>query len=255
MTKFDVLIIGGGPAAITICKVLGSTKQVGIIRPENYSMIYCAMPYVIENVLPIEKTFKKDELVTHGGACLIRDKAVSIDIEGKTVQTATGRIYGYEKLVIATGASPILPKIEGHDLEGVVTFKTEDDLRAIKAAADNGLKKAVVVGAGAIGIELAQALNKVGVETHLVDMESYILPNMMDPDMIEEAQEKLIAGGIHLHMENKVIALKGETAVEEVIFDHGSSIRFHSMDECSEADKPVPPRGLVVFCGGHASEP
>ena len=87
MTKFDVLIIGGGPVAITVCKTIGRKKQVGVIRPEDYSMIYCAMPYVIEKILPIEKTFKKDELVTDTGATLLRDTATSVDFKNKTVQT------------------------------------------------------------------------------------------------------------------------------------------------------------------------
>ena len=58
--RFDVLIIGGGPAAITIVKTLAGKKKAAVIRPEEHSMIYCAMPYVIEKILPMEKTFKKD---------------------------------------------------------------------------------------------------------------------------------------------------------------------------------------------------
>jgi thioredoxin reductase len=67
MRTYDVLSIGGGPAGITIAKILGKKMKVGIIRPENHSMIYCAMPYVIENIIPKEKTLKKDELVTESG--------------------------------------------------------------------------------------------------------------------------------------------------------------------------------------------
>ncbi len=66
--KFDLLIIGGGPAGITLAKELGHKEKVGVIRPEDHSLIYCAMPYVIEKILPIEKTHKKDALVTDAGA-------------------------------------------------------------------------------------------------------------------------------------------------------------------------------------------
>lgn len=249
MTNFDVLIIGGGPVAITICKTIGKIKQVGVIRPEDYSMIYCAMPYVIENILPIEKTFKKDALVTDSGATLIRDTATAINFENKTVQTLSGQTYGYDKLVIATGASPLLPRLDGYDLKGVMTFKREQDLRKIQAAAGNGMNKAVVVGAGAIGIELAQALNKIGKETHLVDMEAHILPNMMDREMVESAQQELVASGIKLHLNSGVVALKGKDIVEEVVLDNGTAIRFHSMDDCSEADRSYG-SGLVVFAVG-----
>jgi NADH dehydrogenase/NADH oxidase (H2O2-forming) len=226
--KFDVLIIGGGPAAITIVKTLAGKKKAAVIRPEDHSMIYCAMPYVIEKTLPMEKTFKKDDLVTGTGAALIRDTVTGVDFEAKTVVTASGATYGYDKLVIATGASPFLPPVPGRDLEGVMTFKTEADLRKIHAGTENGLRRAVVVGAGAIGIELAQALRSVGMETHLVDMETQVLPNLVDGDMAKEAQERLAAIGINLHLGERVTALKGEKAVRELVLHSGKSIPLHS---------------------------
>lgn len=250
MKKFDVLIIGGGPAAITICKILGQKKQVGVIRPEDYSMIYCAMPYVVEKILPVQKTFKKDELVTDTGATLIRDRVTHVNFETKTVETEDGQTLVYDKLIITTGASPVLPKLEGYNLKGVTTFKTEKDLRRIQAATENGTKKAVVVGAGAIGIELAQALNKIDIETHLVDAEAHILPNMMDHEMVEAAQTELVAGGVNLHLNNKVVALKGKEHVEEVMLEDGTAIDFRSADGCSEADKAETGMGLVVFAVG-----
>lgn len=67
---------------------------------------------------------------------------------------------GYGKLVIATGATPVLPPVPGRDLNGVMTFITANDLRRIMEQVDNGLKKAVVVGAGVIGIELVQGLQE-----------------------------------------------------------------------------------------------
>ncbi|MCW8858778.1 MAG: FAD-dependent oxidoreductase, partial [Deltaproteobacteria bacterium] len=187
--NYDVLTIGGGPAAITIAKILGQKKTVGVIRPENFSMIYCAMPYAIEDIVSLEKTFKQDNLVTDAGADLIRDKVVSVNFDEKTVLTEEGQTFGYEKLIIATGASPFLPPIEGIGYEGVYVFKWEDDLKRLnEAVKDKKLKKAVVVGAGAIGVELALALQHCGLETHLVDMVETVLPNLLDPDMSVQAE-------------------------------------------------------------------
>jgi len=244
---FDVLIIGGGPAAITIVKTLAGKKKAAVIRPEDHSMIYCAMPYVIEKILPMEKTFKKDELVTSTGAELIRDTVTNVDFGAKSVFTVSGEEYRYDKLVIATGASPVLPPVPGKDLEGVMTFKTEPDLRKILAETENGLRRAVVVGAGAIGIELAQALQSVGVETHLVDMETQVLPNLVDGDMAKEAMERLTAMGIHLHLGERVTALKGEKAVRELVFDSGKSIQLDSDENSDPVGKG---RGVVVFAVG-----
>ncbi|MCK5036017.1 MAG: FAD-dependent oxidoreductase [Candidatus Sabulitectum sp.] len=249
MNKYDILVIGGGPAAITIAKTIQGKLSVGIIRPEDHSMIYCAMPYAIEGLLPFEKTLKKDAIVTEAKASLIRDKVTKVNFHAKTVETEKSGEIAYGKLVIATGATPVLPPIPGRDLNGVMTFKTANDLQRIMEQVDNGLKKAVVVGAGAIGIELAQALNERNVETHLVDMGDYILPNMVDYGIVERTQESLIKSGVKLHLKSKVTALQGETVVEEVLLENMQIIHFDQMDHCSEAGTAILP-GLVVFAVG-----
>jgi len=237
MKEFEVLVIGGGPAAITIVKNLKNEKNVAIIRPEDYSMIYCAMPYAIEGVLDFKKTLKKDSIVTDAGATLIRDYVTQIDFKNKIVKTQKGDTYGYKELIIATGAEPILPPIDGRQLKGVRTFKTQEDLKDIMELVKEGLTEAVIVGAGAIGIELAQALNKVGIETHLVDMFKTILPNMVDEDMIGHVQEALEQSGINLHLGQRVSKLVGKEHVDYVELDNGEKIEMSS--------KP-----LVVFAVG-----
>ncbi len=225
MEKHDVLVIGGGPAAITIAKNIQDKRDIGIIRPEDHSMIYCAMPYVIENLLPYEKTLKKDKIVTETGAALIRDTAVEVDFDNKVVTTLKGDKYSYNELVIAVGASPILPPINGTELENVSTFKSEEDLKKILDIVDSGLGSAAVVGAGAIGIELAQAFNERGIETNLIDMMPTVLPNMLDSEMSKEAEAELKDLGINLYLDNKVIELKGEGKVEEVILGNGEAVK------------------------------
>jgi len=250
MEKYDVLVIGGGPAAITIAKNVGSSLKTAVIRPEDHSMIYCAMPYVIEGLLPLEKSLKKDALVTDAGAELIRDTVKSVDFAAKTVLTEKGGSYSYDKLVIATGANPVLPPVKGSGFKEVMTFKTEADLRRITGFLERGIEKAVVVGAGAIGIELAQALNNKGLETHLVDMANQILPNMMDYEMVEDAEEELVKSGVNLHLRNKVAALEGRYFVERVVLEKGQTIYFGSLDDCSESEREEHVAGLVVFAVG-----
>jgi len=247
MNKYELLIIGGGPAAITVAKNLNGAMKIGVIRPEDHSMIYCVMPYAIEGLLPFEKTLKKDSLITDAKADLIRDKAIKVDFDSKVVTTVDNGEISYEKLVIATGANPVIPNIEGSDLKDVMTFKTEKDLKKIMNLVDNGLQKAVVVGAGAIGIELAQALNERKVETHLVDMEDYILPNMTDYEIVEEAQNALIESGIHLHMRSKILALKGDKYISEVVLEK-DSIHLRTLDECVEDTQQN--SSLVIFAIG-----
>ncbi len=248
MKSFDLIIIGGGPAAITIVKTIQNKMKIAVIRPEDHSMIYCAMPYAIEKLLPFEKILKKDELVTDAKAKLIRDKVIKVEFDNKIVITEKNGTINYDKLVIATGATPILPPIEGHKHSNVMTFKTEKDLKKIIKFVDNGLQKAVVVGAGAIGIELAQAFNERKVETHLVDMTDSILPNMVDVDMVEDVQEALVKLGIHLHLRSKVKALKGVEKVESVVLNNNRVISLNNYDDCSTALKKI--TGIVVFAVG-----
>src|SRR6056297_393674 len=224
LNNYDLLIIGGGPAGITLSKNIKNKRDVGIIRPEDHSMIYCAMPYVIEDLLPYEKTLKSDSIVTETGAELIRDRAIDIDFENKIVKTEKNNEYGYNELIIATGADPILPPIPGSELDNVMTFKTENDLEKILDIVDNDIKNASVVGAGAIGIELAQALNEKGINTNLIDKMPSVLPNLLDEDMSKKAGEELNELGLDLYLDSKVEKLEGNSKVKSIILEGNEKV-------------------------------
>lgn len=219
MIKHEIIVIGGGPAGITLAKMLG--ERVAVIRPEKASMIYCALPYVIEGIISHGDTLKSDNLVTGSGAALIRDTVETVDLDKKILKMGSGEEYEYEKLVIATGAVPFIPPIPGRDLKGVMGFKTEKDLAIVNHIVNEGLDRAVVVGAGAIGIELAQALNHRGVEVELVDLEDSVLPNLIDRDMQDLLYKELDGQGVNIHLGVKVTEVKGTDQAEGVVLDNG----------------------------------
>ncbi len=238
MKSYDALTIGGGPAGITLAKILGKSMSVGIIRPEEHSLVYCAMPYVIEKKVPLEKTLKSDSLITDTGADLIRGSVARVNFADKTVTLESDELIGYTRLIIATGAVPVLPPIPGNTLKGVLTFKTREDLDRIQAAVqEQKLQKAVVVGAGAIGIELAQALNQINVDCRLVDVAANVLPNLVEADFAEDLQQELKHLGIQLFLKRKVTEIAGNEFAESVILDSGESIDLDGS-------------GLVVFAVG-----
>ncbi|RKX23130.1 MAG: FAD-dependent pyridine nucleotide-disulfide oxidoreductase [Candidatus Zixiibacteriota bacterium] len=239
MKTYDILTIGGGPAGITLAKILGGKKKVGIVRPEDHSMVYCAMPYVLENLIPKEKILKRDELITDSGADLIRATVTDVSFKNKNITFNDGSKCKYEKLIIATGATPTIPPIDGKDLKGVYTFKTENDLKLIETVIkEKKIKKAVVIGAGAIGIELAQALNSIVAECHLVEMAGSILPNLINEDFSKDAQEEIKKMGILLHLNDRVTQIKGKDRIEKIVLSEGVDISFDDNE------------GLVVFATG-----
>ena len=242
-SHFKNIVIGGGPAGITLAKQLG--KDLAVVRPEKASMIYCAMPYVIEGLISHDVTLKSDNLVIGTGASLFRDTVTAIDFTGKTLQMDSGDVLAYDKLILATGAEPFIPPVPGHDLHGVMGFKTENDMAAIHGMVENGLTKAVVVGAGAIGVELAQALNHRDVETHLVDMADSILPNLVDPDTSELALEELKEQGVHIYLGVRVTEVTGLENAQGVLLNSGDSI------DVSGAQGEG---GMVVFAAGMRPE-
>jgi len=251
--KYDLVVIGGGPAGITLAKRLGTRFKTAIIRPEDYSMVYCAMPYVIENLIDKAKCFKKDDLVTNSGAELIRDQVVSVDFETKSVSLKHEDKIHSDKLVIASGANPFIPDIDGVTLDGVMGFKTQKDLEHINSLVANGLQEAVVVGAGAIGIELAQAHKHKGLEVYLVDVASQVLPNLVGREFAQKAAEELIRNGIHLITNSRVEKLSGKAFVSKVHLSSSEIIDFDRYEPCTGSDH-MKIKGLVVFATGVAPE-
>jgi len=250
MNKFDLLVIGGGPAAITLAKNMGPKTKMGIIRPEDHSMIYCAMPYAIEGLLDPSKTLKSDKIVEDTGADLIRDKVISVDFKAKQVSCVSGVEYAWEQLVIATGAEPILPPLPGHELSGVTVFKSETDMVCIEGYVERGIRNAVVVGAGAIGVELAQALGSKDITTHLVDMVDAVLPNLADPEMTAGAIKELEGSGVQLHLGRKVQSLEGTSEGTSEGTTSQNSLAADTVSAVLLDNDERLPAELVVFAVG-----
>jgi len=247
MKVFDFIVVGGGPAGISLAKMLGKKSSIAIIRPEDYSMIYCALPYAVEGLIGNEKTFKSDSLVIDAGAELIRDTVVDVNTDEKFVVLESDEKLEYKKLIIASGVTPFIPLIPGSNLKSITGFKTEKDLLGIQEHLENGINKAVVIGAGAIGIEIAQAFVFKGLSVDLIDMADSVLPNLLDKDMSANLEYELANKGIRFHKNSKVISLKGKEYVEEVLMDNGKSISFSENDDKTYS-------GIVVFAVGMKSE-
>ena len=224
-----VLIIGGvaaGTKAAAKIKREDRSAEVTILtKGKDISYAGCGLPYYVGDVI---KT--REELVVNtpeafarltGARVLTRTEATKVNREEKTVEAvnAEGKsaVYPYDKLVIATGASPFCPDCGGLDLKNVFFMRTPDDAVALREAVDQGgVKKAVVVGGGFIGLEVAENLNAKGVRVSVIDFAPHILPGFLDPECSGYVEDVLAENGIMCFTGVALEEILGTEKVEKV---------------------------------------
>ena len=228
-----IVILGGVAAGTKIAAKLmreGRNNEVLILnKGADISYAGCGLPYYVGHVIEekeslIVNTPQKYEALT-GARVLTRMEAVEVDRDAKQVtavhlDTREKTVYSYDKLVIATGASPVRPPIEGVDLENVFFMRTPEDAIALRnLISDGGIKRAVVVGAGYIGLEIAENLAKDGVKPFVLDMAPHVLPGF-DEEFATYIEGKLADAGIPVVTGVRVTGLEGEGGkVKKVLTD------------------------------------
>ena len=225
-----VLVLGGVAAGTKIAAKLmreDRSNEVTILnKGKNISYAGCGLPYYVGHVIE-----DKDQLIVNtpekyskltGVEVLTEVEATKVDVEAKKVtavdlKTQEETVYDYDKLVISVGASPVKPPIEGCDLENVFFMRTPEDAIRLREVVDSGnVKKAVVVGAGYIGLEIAENLKEMGVRPFVLDMAPQVLAPGFDKEMAEYAENKLVEAGIPVVTNVMVTGIEGDGKVEKV---------------------------------------
>lgn len=227
-----VLIIGGvaaGTKAAAKLKRENQDAEVTIVTmSKDISYAGCGLPYYVGGVIQersglIVNTPENFSKLT-GALVETGVEVTGLDRENrsvKAVRTDTGEetCYTYDKLVIATGASPVRPPVEGVDLKHVYFMRTPDDAEALRCAVDNGeIKRAVVAGGGFIGLEVAENLQEKGIRVTVIDMAPQIMPGF-DHEVAEYAEEYLADQGIVALTGTKLEGILGDGKVEKVKTD------------------------------------
>ncbi len=231
-----VLVIGGvaaGTKAAAKFKREDRSAQVTVLQKgEDISYAGCGLPYYVGGAIEskeelIVNTPEKFQALT-GVEVLTLREAVRLDagahqVTAKNLKTGETETYSYDALVVAVGASPILPPIEGAGLSGVFQMRTPEDAVSLREYLDaNGVKKAVIVGGGFIGLEMAENLLSRGVAPTVVEAQNQLLPGVLDPEMAAYVKRHLQQKGVRVLTGTKAEALLGEGKVESVRTGSGS---------------------------------
>ncbi len=206
--------VAGGATAAARARRVGEDAEIVIFeRGEYISFANCGLPYYIGNVIK-----KRDDLLLatpeefrtrYRIDVRIFSEVTGIDAGRKTVavrDARTGEAYeeSYDKLILSPGAEPIKPRLEGVDLENIFHLRNVPDSDRIKKIIDEKMpERAVVVGGGFIGIEMAENLAERGVKTTIVEMLDQVMPSL-DWEMASMLHEHLRAKNVDLELENGV---------------------------------------------------
>lgn len=230
------LVIGGvaaGTKAAAKLKREDRSAEVTLItKSRDISYAGCGLPYYVGGLIETEEelivnTPKKFEGLT-GVKVLTEREAVHLDAEKKTVQaknllSGEEEEYSYDNLIIATGASAIVPNVPGISLPGVFQMRTPQDAYDLRAyIEEQSVKRAVVAGGGFIGLEIAENLQAKGISVTVIDMASQIMPNVFDPEMADYAKKHLQKSGIRIQTGTALKAVLGEEKASGIQTDHGT---------------------------------
>lgn len=228
------VILGGvaaGTKAAAKIKRLDRQAEVKIFtKSTDISYAGCGLPYYIGGDIPSRDGLIVNSPEKYAGLTSTQVQtgceATGIDSTEKkvTLRKADGETFTetYDKLIISTGAEPFIPPVEGVKLPGVFTLRTPDDAVAIRAfAEEKNCRKAVVCGAGFIGLEAAENLAAMHIDVTVIDAAPQVMPNAFDPDMAGYAKRQLKAAGMRVLTATSLTGITGEGRAQTVQTDHG----------------------------------
>lgn len=231
MTK--IVLIGanhaGTAAANTILDTYKDVQLTVIDRNSNISYLGCGTAlWIGRQIEDSDGLFYSsgDVLRSKGATVHMETEVKDIDFDGKKVcavsKDGEELVVCYDKLILATGSLPIRPNIPGMDLEHVQFVKLFQDAQTANAALDQpDIRNVAVVGAGYIGVELAEAIQRRGKNALLFEAADTCLSSYYDPWFTEDMDAVLKNGGVALHYEQKVKEIRGNGKVASILTDKG----------------------------------
>lgn len=222
-------VAGGASAAARLRRLSEEFEIVLFEKGENISFANCGLPYFIGDVIKNrealllmtpEKMKARFDIDVRVKSCIIGVDSKNNEVE---VETLDGKRYkeGYDFLVLAPGAKPVVPPIKGIESEKIYTLRNVKDMDRIKnKALEIEGKKAAVIGGGFVGIESAENLKHLGLEVSLVEaMDSILSP--YDKEMAEFLELELKRNGVNVKTNTKVVEFVEKNDGIEIIYENG----------------------------------
>ena len=231
-----IVIVGGvAGGATAAARIRRNTEKAEIVlfeKGDYISYANCGLPYYIGGVIEERGRLFVQTPEAFGRRFRVdvrtRSEVTKVDVKRKcvTVRTADGKTYteAYDKLLLSPGASPVRPPLPGVDSEGIFTLRNVADTDRIKAyMQERQVKRAVIVGGGFIGLEMAENLHRAGAEVAVVEMADQVM-GPVDYSMAALVHEHLQQKGVRLYLKQAVEAFERKGDDIAVKFKSGVSI-------------------------------
>ena len=220
MERADIVIIGGSAAGATAavsCKRRNPGKSITVIRQEEQVSIPCGIPYIFGTLGSPQKNLIPDTLLTSNRVQIVISAAEKIDRKRKLVHTAKGEQISYDRLILATGSSPVVLPIPGIEKENVFIVKKEVGYLQKMLEEVNKSSDIVIIGGGFIGAEFADECKKNRqANVTIIEKLPHCLQLAFDDELCIEAEKVLKDRGIKIVGNDTVAAILGDNKVKSV---------------------------------------
>jgi nitrite reductase (NADH) large subunit len=229
--KETIVVVGNGMVGHKFIELMLQQEA-----QERYHLVtFCEEPHVAYDRIHLTEYFSGrtcDDLALataegyrqSGVQVFVGDRVETIDRETQKITSSKGVVIHYDKLVLATGSSPFVPPIKGKETNGTFVYRTLEDLDAIRAYAQNS-KTGVVLGGGLLGLECANALKLLGLQTHVVEFAPRLMSVQIDDSGGALLRKKIEALGVQVHTGKSTTEIVSQDdKIYKMLFADGSEL-------------------------------
>ncbi|MCT3529303.1 CoA-disulfide reductase [Latilactobacillus curvatus] len=270
------IIIGAtaaGTSAAAKAKRTNPDLDITLYEKRDYvSFGACGLPYFVGEHFedPNQMIARTPEKFAQQGIDIaLEHEVLSVDFDAQIIvvrdlKTNQDRTESYDQLMLATGATAVMPPIKNVDLKNVYHLRTMADGQALRELGqDPKVQSVTVIGAGFIGLEIAEEFHQLGKQVRVIQLEDRILPLAFDPELTDMFADDLCDNGIELHLSEAVQALEGTVQVTGIVTDKGqyatdlvivaAGIRPNTQFITDDRLKKLPNGAIIVDQAGRTS--